>query len=117
MKYEVMRIILCFILVLSALSGCQSSQGLCDDFLEKIEADMTIYEVHEILGEPAADIGSGTVIDLYIVSDTHVAVVCYVMKNHSNGEGPNVFRVTYTYIQTYDEFRENFGRNPEDYIK
>ena len=95
--------------------GCRYSQAVYEKFLDDIEIGMTVNEVIAILGEPAADIGSGTVILLYIISDTHVAIVSFLLWDGPNGDLPVDMRCSRKSVITHDQFCEFYGCDPRSY--
>lgn len=117
---KMIYLVLCTVFTMMAVCGCQASQASQanhEDFLADIETFMSIEEVHEILGEPAADLGSGTVIDLYIISDTHVAIIGYALHTGPNNDLPERFRCISKGVVTYDQFRESYGASPQEYVQ
>ena len=110
-------LVLCAAFTMMTICGCQSSQAAYEDFLDDIEIGMTVNEVIAILGEPTADIASGTVILMYILSDTHVALVSFLSWDGPNGDLPVDMRCTRTSVITYNQFRESYGCDPRDYIQ
>jgi len=117
MLKKIICFVLCAVFTMMAICGCQSSQVAYEDFLADIEIGMPADEVTAILGEADADIASGTVILMYILSDTHLALVSMGMTDGPNGDLPVEWRCTHKVVVTYDQFREHYGRDPQDYLQ
>ncbi|MBE6978014.1 MAG: hypothetical protein E7438_05170 [Ruminococcaceae bacterium] len=95
------------ILMTFLISGCDLTQVDREKAAQSIEVGMTRGEVHEILGEPDADLGSGIIIDMFILSDEHVATVGYETVD-------GTWTACHVAVLSFDAFKEELGNYPDD---
>ena len=99
MSKRLVCLLVCVVMIVLSVSGCRAAQG------------MTRGEVVDMLGEPYADLGSGIVYDLFILSDEYVATVAYYVDYVDDDR---VWCVSGADIHTYERFKELWGNYPDD---
>lgn len=82
-RFFIIMILLCLL-----FTSCSAKKAL----VEQIEIGMSMEEVHSLLGHPDKDLGSGTVIDQYLLSNEEVAIISYTI------DSDGVFRVSQIYV-------------------
>ena len=105
-------LVLCVCCMVLLLCSCKTPDDPWRDQVNAIEAGMTSSELVALMGEPDANIGSGAVNYLYILSDEYVTVVG-MYKNYDLEGGPLCVALK-PRLWTYEEFKETFKYYPDD---
>ena len=111
MAKRMVSLLVCVVIIVLSVSGCRAAQANSLSIAQSITPGMTRGEVFDMLGEPYADLGSGIVYDLYILSDEYVATVAYEVDYVDDDR---VWCVCGADIHTYERFKELWGNYPDD---
>ena len=105
-------LLLCVLLLLP-LVGCEKNdEPEWKKKVDSIEAGMSYEELVALMGEPDADIGSGSTIFVYILPEKQVIAVGMV-KDFTQQPTRLIVRAT-PVVQTYDQFKECYQYYPDD---
>ncbi|MBE6977120.1 MAG: hypothetical protein E7438_00555 [Ruminococcaceae bacterium] len=105
-------VILCMILLLPLL-GCElKREKSWQEKVDSIEVGMTIEDLFDLMGEPDADMGSGTTLLMYILPDQHVTVVH--VNNDYTQEGHPLAVMDKPVVLSYEDFKEHYRHYPDD---
>ena len=106
-------LVLCVCCMVLLLCSCKTPGDTWRDQVNAIEAGMSYDELVALMGEPDADIASGGVTLMYILSDTYVALVS-MKKQYSQEDGVTLCVAVEPALMTFEEFKEMEGCYPND---